>query len=236
MPDGTSKAGGHCNYCFTGIRYEYVIKSSDDKQFVVGCDCVAKTGAVVTGFRETRLKFARDRRAAKNSVTREQRQKEYNERINARREEWTENNKSLATFLMMYSGENNFIKNMVSTMIAYGGLSVNQTLALQKACDRIDEQEKIRVQSKHQGSVGVRYSKKRLKVTASIHMGHTEYYGRAIARYLVKMEDEKQNQFVWWTSAGQQLTETFCEAAYTVKAHTDYNGMEQTTVTRVTIK
>lgn len=35
--------GGSCNYCYTGILYEYHILSSDGKRFVVGSDCVAKT-------------------------------------------------------------------------------------------------------------------------------------------------------------------------------------------------
>ena len=42
--DGTTKAGGCCDYCFAGIRYEYWLKSADGKRFKVGCDCVAKVG------------------------------------------------------------------------------------------------------------------------------------------------------------------------------------------------
>jgi len=43
-PDGTSKAGGCCDYCFTGIRYECQVQSADGKRFKVGCDCIAKVG------------------------------------------------------------------------------------------------------------------------------------------------------------------------------------------------
>lgn len=42
--DGTTKAGGCCQYCFTGIRYACHILSSDGKRFHVGTDCVARTG------------------------------------------------------------------------------------------------------------------------------------------------------------------------------------------------
>ena len=42
-PDGTTRAGGSCQYCGTGIRYACSIKSSDGREFVVGSDCVAKT-------------------------------------------------------------------------------------------------------------------------------------------------------------------------------------------------
>lgn len=43
-PDGTTQAGGCCDYCFTGIRYEFHIVSKDGKRSKVGCDCIAKVG------------------------------------------------------------------------------------------------------------------------------------------------------------------------------------------------
>ena len=43
-PDGTSKAGGSCDYCGNGIRYEFVIDSSDGLRSKVGCNCIEKVG------------------------------------------------------------------------------------------------------------------------------------------------------------------------------------------------
>jgi len=43
-PDGTTQAGGCCDHCGTGIRYEYLLRSADGYGFVVGSDCIAKTG------------------------------------------------------------------------------------------------------------------------------------------------------------------------------------------------
>lgn len=37
-------SAGMCDYCSTPLVHHFVIQSSDDKHFVVGCDCVAKTG------------------------------------------------------------------------------------------------------------------------------------------------------------------------------------------------
>lgn len=37
-------ACGSCAYCGMGLTHNYIIKSADDKKFVVGCDCVEKTG------------------------------------------------------------------------------------------------------------------------------------------------------------------------------------------------
>lgn len=43
-PDGTQQAGGSCDYCGTGIRTEYHVRSADGKLFKVGCNCIAKVG------------------------------------------------------------------------------------------------------------------------------------------------------------------------------------------------
>jgi hypothetical protein len=38
------QAGGSCDYCGTGIMYEFRIRSTDGKESVVGCDCINKVG------------------------------------------------------------------------------------------------------------------------------------------------------------------------------------------------
>lgn len=40
----TTKPGGMCAFCGTGITNLFNIESSDGKKFHVGCDCVLKTG------------------------------------------------------------------------------------------------------------------------------------------------------------------------------------------------
>jgi hypothetical protein len=39
-----SKAGGTCDHCMTGIRWEHVIRSADGKTSVVGSSCISKVG------------------------------------------------------------------------------------------------------------------------------------------------------------------------------------------------
>lgn len=36
------KAGGTCDYCSNGIRWEFLVRSADGKNFKVGCDCALK--------------------------------------------------------------------------------------------------------------------------------------------------------------------------------------------------
>jgi len=63
---GGSKAGGSCQYCGTGIRYEYHIVSSDGKKFHVGCDCVEKVSAkgsrLLTEAEKVKRDFDRNKR------------------------------------------------------------------------------------------------------------------------------------------------------------------------------
>lgn len=43
-PGAPVQPGSSCDYCGTGIRYEFWVRSADGKKFKVGCDCIHKTG------------------------------------------------------------------------------------------------------------------------------------------------------------------------------------------------
>lgn len=65
--------GGNCAYCGTGIIECLVIKSADDRTFIVGSDCVRKTGdaGIIKAFRtspEYRAKQRDARRRADDRV------------------------------------------------------------------------------------------------------------------------------------------------------------------------
>lgn len=42
IPGVGSKAAGSCEYCWTGIRYAYHVRGVDQREFYVGCNCIAK--------------------------------------------------------------------------------------------------------------------------------------------------------------------------------------------------
>lgn len=61
---------GTCAYCGTGIADCYAVKSSDGKEFVVGCDCVRRVSAEFDGtippdFRRAIAKLEREKRDEK---------------------------------------------------------------------------------------------------------------------------------------------------------------------------
>lgn len=43
-PGAPLQPGGTCDFCGTGIRYEFWVRSAAGNEFKVGCDCIHKTG------------------------------------------------------------------------------------------------------------------------------------------------------------------------------------------------
>ena len=43
-PGAPAQAGGSCDYCGTGIMFEFHLTSADGHQSKVGCDCINKSG------------------------------------------------------------------------------------------------------------------------------------------------------------------------------------------------
>lgn len=66
--NGHMQAGGTCDYCYNGIRYEYWIASADGKRFKVGCDCVLKLeradNRLVTAVQRAKAQHAKAKREA----------------------------------------------------------------------------------------------------------------------------------------------------------------------------
>jgi hypothetical protein len=67
---------GSCDYCGMGIAEEYHIQSSDGREFVVGCECVRKTGdaGLVRVVKDHERKKARARREKKEQARQEKAQ------------------------------------------------------------------------------------------------------------------------------------------------------------------
>lgn len=70
-PDGSMQALGTCDYCGTGIRYEFNVEDSTGKTFKVGCECIRHAfndEALVIVVESEKRKLARQKR----EVVREQ--------------------------------------------------------------------------------------------------------------------------------------------------------------------
>lgn len=240
MGDGSRKPGGTCNYCGTGILNEYVIKSSDGKSFVVGCDCVQKTNADVVGFREERLKLARTKRATKVSERRSIKRAEWDkiraEQKITRMDSFYAMKPALCERLDNYTGEHSFLNAMRENLNAWGSLSEKMVAVVERLFAEEDRQAELRINSKFFGVVGVRSKNVMVKITACIKVGESNFGYRSQPIVLVKMETESGDQLTWFTSSYYDLSTEFESAAFGVKEHSEYKGVKQTIVQRVTFK
>jgi len=236
--DGTTKGGGVCDYCGTGIRWEFWIKGSiaGAKQFKVGCDCVAKTGWGIDRFLEVRAEHTRARRQAGAQKRREARQAQLaaeRAQRDAQRFEatqsWRDANSALVARLAAYEGTNEFLRSAHQNIVQWGKLTDRQVEAVESCFAVIERLEFARANSQHLGAVGEKIT---LSLTVENIIAIDGYYGRT---YITIARDENGNA-ITYKGAGRLIGskgETHTVKA-TVKEHTVYNGVKQTVVQRPT--
>ena len=234
--DGTSKAGGCCDYCGTGIRWEFWIKGSvaGARQFKVGCDCVAKTGWGIEGFEKVRAAHTRARRRAGATARREARKAQVAAERAQRQTErllaslaWRDANSALVTRLTAYEGANEFLKSMAHNLTHWGNLSARQVEAVESCFAVIDRLEAARANSQHLGAVG---DKVTLTITVErVIVLKSEFYDD---NYITIARDEAGNAITYKgkTDIGNKGDTRTIKAS--VKEHTVYNGVKQTVIQR----
>jgi hypothetical protein len=235
LPDGTTKAGGCCDYCGTGIRWEFWIKGSvaGAKQFKVGCDCVAKTGWGIEGFEKVRAAHTRarrqagaqSRRAARQAQIAAERAQKAAERQEAT-QAWRDANSALVTRLTSYEGTNSFLQGMVYSLAQWGSLTQGQLEAVESCFAVIDRIEAARANSQHIGSVG---DKVTLTITVERVFVLETQFG---TNYITIACDEQGNAITYKgrTNIGDKGDTNTIKAS--VKDYTVYNGIKQTVIQR----
>jgi hypothetical protein len=235
LPDGTSKAGGCCDYCGTGIRWEFWIKSSTvgERQRKVGCDCVAKTGWGIEGFAEVRAAHTRARRQAGAQKRRQLRAEEWvKERADRQAlrleatQAWRDENAALVTRLTAYEGTNEFLRGMALTLSQWGSLTERQSEAAGSAFAVIDRIEAARANSKHIGNVG---DKVTLTITVERVIKLDSFYG---VTYITIARDEQGNAITYKGNSNIGEKGDINTIKATIKDHTVYNDIQQTVIQR----
>ena len=239
LPDGTCKAGGCCDYCGTGIRWEFWIKGSiaGAKQFKVGCDCVAKTGWGIEGFEKVRTDNAKVRRqegAEKRAEKRREERKAWIDEQHANRaveraeatKVWREANSALAARFDGYTGANSFMISMIERLGYWGTLSIKQTEAAESFFAALDRAEVARLTSKHIGNIG---DKVTLTITVERIVVLETSFGR---NYITIAVDQNGNTLTYkgLIDIGAKGDTTTIKA--TIKDHTVYNDVQQTIIQR----
>ena len=232
-PDGTTKAGGCCDYCGTGIRWMYHIVSSDSKRFHVGCDCVQRVGAEVEDFKKIRLELARTRRQAGVALRKAERQAKWEAEWEAnKKEKYAEfciENGELVKQIESYSGDNEFIQSIKFNLAKWGKLSPNQVKVAIDSFNREARNESLKTTSKFIGMTGDKI-KMPATVIFSKQIGNTTFYPYA-PKFLVKLITDDGSLLTWFTNRGYHMDDK--ASGFTVKSHEEYNDVKQTIVQRV---
>jgi len=127
LTPGPVLPAGTCDYCGTGIRWCYTVRSFDGVEFVVGSDCVAKVDATLAG------QVNRMGRVAK-------RQAKYNARraaAKAQGEAVLSSNEDLAKAL---ETDHHISKDLKAKLLQYGSLSDKQIALAFKLQKQVAEQ------------------------------------------------------------------------------------------------
>lgn len=119
---------GHCNYCGTGIRYEFEIVSSDGKRSVVGSDCIALARGDVIGFKH----FDRVMREKKSSAAKVKKAS----RLVALAAEWKAENPAVAKWLDEKRSKVPFALSLSDALAKYGRLTPGQIAAVERSIER----------------------------------------------------------------------------------------------------
>lgn len=138
-PEAT-KPGGSCQHCGTGIMYEFVIEDAEGKRFVVGSDCVEKTGAEVSEFRRIRLAAEREKRAVKRSARELERQLQWKAEADAKRVKFDAEQPEVVAFLLSIEQDaDGFLGDMRRSYDRYGSLTERMLDAVKNSMKRSAE-------------------------------------------------------------------------------------------------
>lgn len=230
--------GGSCDFCGTGIMYEYKILGSDGRAFKVGCDCVRRTGGEshVAGVRNERLKLAREQR----SLKREARQTEWKAQREVRRIAELETRRAAfiaaepalaASLEALPDTASKFMLDMRDGVRRWGSLTEGQLGAVKASIARDVARMAERANSTHVGVVGKRQNIKLVIQHRTSRLDTHFYPARTSYWFLLKAGD---NVFTYRGSVNLGNIGETVEAKWSVKEHTEYQGTKQTVLARPT--
>lgn len=235
---GHKQPGGSCDYCGTGIAYEYVILDSTGKQFKVGSDCVLRTGSHVEGFKAVKSKHLAAVRAVRSQAKHAERQARYEARAVeraavavSRRAAFNAEYPEVAAFLSACT-ERGFLGDMAAALQQWGSLSPNQLAAVQRTMLQQAQRAAEVATSRHIGAVGERISGTFEVIAQTSRLSDFGYPRAMVYWHLLKAEG---NFYTYRGSRDLGQRGEKVAAKFTVKAHEEYKGAKQTVLARPAI-
>lgn len=226
---------GTCNYCGIAIMHNCIILSADGRRFVVGSDCVARTGdaGLIQVVRKERAKVLREGREVKRRLKRADREaawaQERAERAAAFRQEHVE----LLVKAEPYRVEGSFIQNVIQRGLSGGWVSERAIEAVANAIHNMEQRAFNKANSRHVGVIGARQT---FKVTverrASFERPSFRGFGYETT-WIITMRDEAGNAIVSKSASFYAEKDAVLTFKATIKEHSEYDGEQQTVVQRI---
>lgn len=230
---------GSCKYCGTAIMHNFIIECSAGNRFVVGSDCVAKTGdaGLVKQVRAERLRVVREKREEGRRMKRADREALWAAERAARAADFAVVHAGLVARAAPYMDQYTsipFIKDVVERGLAGGYMSDRALEALERVIADQEARAARRLTSKHVGTVG----KRQLFNATVVRVGSFERprfgsYGMETV-WIITMTDEAGHTIVSKSSAFHAQKGEALTVKATIKAHDEYQGEKQTVIQRVT--
>ena len=226
---------GSCAHCGTAIMHNFIIESSDARRFVVGCDCVAKTGdaGLIKQVRGERLRVVRDKREAGRNMKRAEREALWAAERAARATVFAVEHADLIKRAEPFTETNNFVKDVMKRGLTGGFMSDRALEAVIRVVSDLEAQIVRRANSKHTGTVGKRQAFTATVVrVASFERPRFNSFGMETV-WIISMTDADGNTLVSKSPAFHAEKGETLKFKATVKAHDEFRGERQTVIQRV---
>ena len=225
-----------CDYCGTHIVYNFIIESSDKKKFIVGSDCVERTGDItLNNFVNRELKAIRKAQAQakktekfykKHAATIEKINDGFITFVKYVGKTFEEVSKTDIQYLVWM--HNNTLSNPIGDAIKMATEKYVAIVNEQKA-----EKERIREQkdsiSRHVGKVG-----DKIVFSATIEVMYPVGGAYSGTSYLIVMRDDFGNLYSTYYSGKTEFEKNKeYKFSATIKDHAYYKGANQTRITRI---
>lgn len=236
IPRGLSV--GSCAYCGTAIMHNFIIEdTTGTRRFVVGSDCVARTGdaGLIKQVRTERLRIVREARQTKQRMKAGEREAARLIERETRRAEFLLTQAALITKTEPFMGDGGFIHDVMERGLAGGYVSDKALEAVERAVDGLAERYRLRAASRYVGTVGVRQT---FKVTVDRIASYSRPafgYGGMETVWIITMRDEAGNAIVSKSASFHAEKGAHLTIKGTVKEHSTYQDEQQTILQRIKV-
>lgn len=228
---------GTCDFCGTAIMHNFIIQGSGeaDKRFVVGSDCVARTGdaGLVKQTRGERLKVVREKRELTRAQGRAERAAFWAAERKSRAEAFAHEHAALVQRAAPYMADGGFISDVITKALE-GRYTDRSLAAVERVIGDLERRALNRLNSRHVSEVGKRS-------TWAVTVDRVASYDRPCfgaswrneTVWIITMRDEAGNALVSKSSSFHAQKGEAFKIKATVKAHTEFDGEKQTQVQRI---